>query len=126
MPSFFPRQRGSGSDIHLIRTHRAAWSGSGSAIYDTIQMIVADVATYCIGMSASMAAVLLASGTASACAAELACHDPSRLIRLPRHGARYRGRRPRDHQFTTKLTEIMAQHTGHLIGSSATLSATTT
>lgn len=36
---------------------------SGLAIYDTIQYIKPDVTTVCIGQAASMAAVLLASGT---------------------------------------------------------------
>ncbi len=35
---------------------------SGLAIYDTMQYIKCDVSTICIGMAASMAAVLLASG----------------------------------------------------------------
>ena len=35
---------------------------AGLAIYDTMQFIRPDVATYCIGQAASMAAVLLASG----------------------------------------------------------------
>lgn len=35
---------------------------SGLAIYDTMQMIKPDVATFCMGMGASMAAVLLAGG----------------------------------------------------------------
>ena len=33
------------------------------AIYDTMQFMTCDVATYCIGMAASMGAVLLAAGT---------------------------------------------------------------
>ena len=36
---------------------------AGLAIYDTMQFIRPDVQTYCIGQAASMAAVLLASGT---------------------------------------------------------------
>jgi ATP-dependent Clp protease protease subunit len=36
---------------------------AGMAIYDTIQYIEPDVTTYCMGMAASMAAILLASGT---------------------------------------------------------------
>ena len=36
---------------------------SGLAIYDTMQFISCDVATYCIGQAASMAAVLLSAGT---------------------------------------------------------------
>lgn len=35
---------------------------SGLAIYDTMQYIRPDVATYCVGMAASMAALLLAAG----------------------------------------------------------------
>ncbi|MBI3252971.1 MAG: ATP-dependent Clp endopeptidase proteolytic subunit ClpP [Candidatus Omnitrophica bacterium] len=36
---------------------------SGLAIYDTMQFLKPDVATYCIGQAASMGAVLLAAGT---------------------------------------------------------------
>ena len=35
---------------------------SGMAIYDTMQMVHADVATYCVGMAASLGAFLLAGG----------------------------------------------------------------
>ncbi len=37
---------------------------SGLAVYDTMQYINSDIATLCIGQAASMAAVLLAAGTA--------------------------------------------------------------
>lgn len=36
---------------------------AGLAIYDTIQFVKPDVATYCVGQAASMGALLLASGT---------------------------------------------------------------
>ena len=36
---------------------------AGLAIYDTIQLIKCDVATYCVGQASSMGAVLLAAGT---------------------------------------------------------------
>ncbi len=36
---------------------------SGLAIYDTMQFVPCDIATYCIGQAASMGAVLLAAGT---------------------------------------------------------------
>jgi ATP-dependent Clp protease, protease subunit len=36
---------------------------SGLAIYDTMQFVTCDVATYCIGIAASMGAVLLTAGT---------------------------------------------------------------
>ena len=37
---------------------------AGMAIYDTLQFVKCDVATYCVGQAASMGAVLLAAGTA--------------------------------------------------------------
>ena len=37
---------------------------AGLAIYDTMQFLKCDVATYCVGQAASIAALLLASGTA--------------------------------------------------------------
>jgi len=36
---------------------------AGMAIYDTIQFLKCDVATYCVGQAASMGSILLASGT---------------------------------------------------------------
>ena len=36
---------------------------AGLAIYDTMQFLKCDVATYCIGQAASMGSVLLAAGT---------------------------------------------------------------
>jgi ATP-dependent Clp protease protease subunit len=36
---------------------------SGLAIYDTMQFVTCDVNTYCVGIAASMGAVLLAAGT---------------------------------------------------------------
>jgi len=37
---------------------------AGLAIYDTMQFVTCDVTTYCMGIAASMGAVLLAAGTA--------------------------------------------------------------
>jgi ATP-dependent Clp protease protease subunit len=36
---------------------------AGLAIYDTMQYVTCDVATYCIGVAASMGAILLTAGT---------------------------------------------------------------
>ena len=49
-------------DIHVYINSPGGNVSSGLAIYDTMQYIRADVATICIGMAASMAAVLLAGG----------------------------------------------------------------
>lgn len=50
-------------DINLYVNSAGGLVSSGLAIYDTIQYIKPDVATYCMGMAASMAALLLTSGT---------------------------------------------------------------
>lgn len=50
-------------DIHLYINSPGGSVSSGLAIYDTMQYIRPDVSTICIGMAASMAAVLLAGGT---------------------------------------------------------------
>ena len=50
-------------DISLYINSPGGVVYSGLAIYDTIQYIKPDVSTICIGMAASMAALLLAAGT---------------------------------------------------------------
>ncbi len=50
-------------DIHLYINSPGGNVHSGLAIYDTMQYIRPDVATICIGMAASMGAILLAGGT---------------------------------------------------------------
>ena len=49
-------------DIALYINSPGGSVSAGMAIYDTMQYIKPDVATYCVGQAASMAAVLLASG----------------------------------------------------------------
>jgi ATP-dependent Clp protease, protease subunit len=49
-------------DIKLYVNSPGGSVTAGMAIYDTMQYIKADVSTICIGMAASMAAVLLAAG----------------------------------------------------------------
>jgi len=49
-------------DIHLYVNSPGGSVSAGLAIYDTMQYIRPDVSTICIGMAASMAAVLLAGG----------------------------------------------------------------
>jgi len=50
------------SDIHLYINSPGGSVTSGLAIYDTMQFVTCDVATYCIGQCASMGAVLLTAG----------------------------------------------------------------
>jgi len=49
-------------DIHFYINSPGGAITSGLAIYDTMQFLRCEVATYCVGQAASMAAVLLAGG----------------------------------------------------------------
>jgi ATP-dependent Clp protease, protease subunit len=50
-------------DIHMYVNSPGGSVTAGMAIYDTMQFVKCDVATYCVGMAASMGAVLLCAGT---------------------------------------------------------------
>src|SRR6478672_6778366 len=50
------------ADIHLYINSPGGSVTAGLAIYDTMQFVSCDVATYCVGQCASMGAVLLAAG----------------------------------------------------------------
>jgi ATP-dependent Clp protease protease subunit len=52
------------SDIHVYINSPGGSISAGLAVYDCMQFLRCDVATYCIGQAASMAAVLLAGGKA--------------------------------------------------------------
>ncbi|HUU58347.1 MAG TPA: ATP-dependent Clp protease proteolytic subunit [Phycisphaerae bacterium] len=51
------------ADVSLYVNCPGGGISAGMAIYDTMQFIRCDVATFCVGMAASMGAVLLAGGT---------------------------------------------------------------
>ena len=50
------------ADIHLYINSPGGSVSAGLAIYDTMQFVSCDVATYCIGLAASMGAMLLTAG----------------------------------------------------------------
>ncbi|MEK7864435.1 MAG: ATP-dependent Clp endopeptidase proteolytic subunit ClpP [Nitrospirota bacterium] len=50
-------------DIHIYVNSPGGIVSSGLAIYDTMQYVKPDIATYCIGQAASMGALLLTAGT---------------------------------------------------------------
>jgi ATP-dependent Clp protease protease subunit len=52
------------NNIHFYINSPGGSITAGLAIYDTMQFLRCEVATYCVGQAASMAAVLLAGGTA--------------------------------------------------------------
>jgi ATP-dependent Clp protease protease subunit len=101
-------------DIRLYINSPGGIVYSGLAIYDTMQMIKPDVATFCMGMGASMAAVLLAGGSHGKRFAL-----PNARVMIHQGSAGFRGAVPdievvarETLSLTTKLTEILATHTG--------------
>jgi ATP-dependent Clp protease protease subunit len=50
-------------DVHIYINSPGGSVTAGMAIYDTINFLSCDVVTYCVGMAASMATVLLTAGT---------------------------------------------------------------
>ena len=50
------------NDVHLYINSPGGSISAGLAIYDTMQFIACDVATYCVGQCASMGAILLTAG----------------------------------------------------------------
>ncbi len=87
---------------------------AGLAIYDTMQYIGCDVSTVCIGMAASMGAVLLAGGTkGKRCAlpnAEVMIHQPLGGVEGQATDIHIHA----EHIIETKkrLNQIIAYHTG--------------
>jgi len=104
-------------DIHLYLNTAGGSITAGLAIYDTMQFVSCDVATYCIGQAASMGALLLAGGTKGK--RYLLPHSRV-LIHQPWGGVEGTAK---DVSIQTKemlrlkkiVTEILALHTGNSI-----------
>jgi ATP-dependent Clp protease protease subunit len=87
---------------------------AGLAIYDTLQFIRPDVTTYCIGQAASMAAVLLAAGTAGK---RFALPNSRVIIHQPSGGAQGQAtdiniQAKEILRTRQRLNEILSRHTG--------------
>ncbi len=59
----FLQMENKSQDINVYVNSAGGYVSAGMAIYDTMQFVHCDVATYCIGQASSMAALLLAGGT---------------------------------------------------------------
>jgi ATP-dependent Clp protease, protease subunit len=103
------------ADVHLYLNSPGGSITSGMAIYDTMQFINCDVATYCIGQCASMAAVLLAAGTPGK---RRALPNSRIMIHQPMAGMEGTAEDIMIHakEFTKikeRLNRILLKHTGH-------------
>ena len=101
-------------DINIYINSPGGSVTAGLAIYDTMQFVKCDVATYCVGQAASMAALLLCAGTKG----KRSCLPNSRvMIHQPWGGVQGQASdisiqakeilRLRD-----KINEILVYHTG--------------
>ncbi len=101
-------------DIYLYINSPGGIISAGLAIYDTMQYIKPDVATICIGMAASMAAVILAGGAKGK---RTALPNSRIMIHQPWGGvqgtaADIRIQAEEILRMKRKINEILAKHTG--------------
>lgn len=105
------------ADISIYINSPGGVVSSGLAIYDTMQFIRPDVSTWCMGMSASIAAVLLAGGTKGK---RYALPHSSMLIHQPMGGVYgqatdIRIRADEIVRIRKEINNILAKHTGQPI-----------
>lgn len=103
------------ADIHLYINSPGGSITAGLAIYDTMQYVSCDVATYCIGQAASMGAVLL---TAGAKGKRYSLPSSRIMIHQPLAGMQGTAQEIEIHveelrRVKRKMNEIMIRHTGH-------------
>jgi ATP-dependent Clp protease protease subunit len=104
-------------DIHIYINSPGGIVTGGMAIYDTINFLQCDVVTYCVGMAASMATVLLAAGTKGK---RFALPNSRVMIHQPSGGA---GGQAADIAIAAReiirwrrtLNEVIAKHTGKTV-----------
>ena len=103
------------ADIHLYINSPGGSVSAGLAIYDTMQFVTCDVATYCIGQAASMGAVLLTAGTKGK---RNALPNSRIMIHQPLAGMEGTAEDILIHvkefkKIKHKLNHILIKHTGH-------------
>jgi ATP-dependent Clp protease protease subunit len=105
-------------DIHLYVNSPGGSVTAGLAIYDTMQYVKSPVSTICLGMAASMGAVLLAGGAKGK---RIALPNAEVLIHQPLGGARGQASDIEIHarnilRTRDRLNGILAFHTGQDVG----------
>lgn len=103
------------ADIHLYVNSPGGSVTAGLAIYDTIQWVACDVATYCVGQAASMGAVLLTAGTKGK---RFALPNARIMIHQPLAGIQGSAEEILIHarefqRIKQRMNEILIKHTGH-------------
>jgi len=104
-------------DIHFYINTPGGSVSSGLAIYDTMQYIKSDVQTICIGIAASMGALLLSSGAKGK---RIALPNAEVMIHQPSGGFRGQATDIQIHaekimRTKQRLNEILAENTGRSV-----------
>ena len=103
------------ADIHLYINSPGGSVTAGLAIYDTMQFVTCDVATYCIGQCASMGALLLTAGAAGKRKAlpnaRIMIHQP--LAAMEGTAEEIMIHAKEFSNVKQKLNAILLKHTGH-------------
>ena len=102
------------ADIHFYINSPGGSITAGMAIYDTMQYINCDVATYCIGQASSMGAVLLTAGAAGK---RFALPNARIMIHQPLAGMQGTATELEIHakeviKVKRRMNEILMKHTG--------------
>jgi ATP-dependent Clp protease protease subunit len=105
------------ADIHMYINSPGGSVTAGLAVYDTMQFVTCDVATYCIGQAASMGAVLLAAGAAGK---RNALPNARIMIHQPLAGMQGTAEEIMIHakefkNIKKRLNQILIRHTGHAL-----------
>ena len=113
----FLQTEDSEKDIHIYINSPGGVVSSGLAIYDTMQYIKPDIATYCLGQAASMGALLLNAGTNGK---RFALPNSRIMIHQPMGGFQGQATDIEIHakeilQMKKSLNGILAKHTGQSI-----------
>ncbi|MCA9154447.1 MAG: ATP-dependent Clp endopeptidase proteolytic subunit ClpP [Pirellulaceae bacterium] len=103
------------ADIHFYINSPGGSVSAGMAIYDTMQFVTCDVATYCIGQAASMGAVLLTAGEKGK---RYALPNARIMIHQPLAGMQGTAEEIMIHakefgRVKERLNQILIKHTGH-------------
>ncbi len=111
----FLQSEDSKADIHLYINSPGGSVSAGLAIYDTMQFVNCDVATYCVGQAASMGAVLLTAGKQGK---RRALPNARIMIHQPMAGAEGSAADIMIHakefrKVRERLNNILIKHTGH-------------
>jgi ATP-dependent Clp protease protease subunit len=113
----FLQMENKSQDINVYINTPGGYVMAGLAIYDTMQFVHCDVATYCIGQASSMGALLLAAGTKGK---RYALPNSRVMVHQPAGGAQGTAEDIKIHAeeiiaLKKRMNQLFAKHTGQAV-----------